>query len=414
MFVTVAVRAGALSASFLFTVVVARTLTLRDAGVFLTAVLVASAIATIARLGTDVQALRDAVPRSTASYRGGMIPRPRYRYLTRVCLLGSAVATLLSLLGVTIIFAGTEDFWPIVTVMLSLPAQALSILDSALIRASGSRSVGTVFEVGLTQAIGIVVLLALNAWSACTLQTTAAAYLAAQVINSAAARYLTYRRSVAPIDERSSLQLQDSFFIASNGVASYLLIWSPAMVAVWTFGAEEAALVVATLRYANLLSIPSAILSTAYLPEAASEWREGSQRAIQTLTTRYCILLLGSVGALTAGLFVLAPALMQAYGADYSDAHLLLRILALGAAFPAYCSLAGSLLAILGFSKSTNAMTAAVATTTFASGYAASLLGDLTIVALVSSIGQALLGAYFIVTLRRLTSIRLSPWAPRT
>lgn len=113
MFVTVAVRAGALSASFLFTVVVARTLTLRDAGVFLTAVLVASAIATIARLGTDVQALRDAVPRSRASYRGGMIPRPRYRYLTRVCLLGSAVATLLSLLGVTIIFAGTEDFWPI-------------------------------------------------------------------------------------------------------------------------------------------------------------------------------------------------------------------------------------------------------------------------------------------------------------
>jgi len=357
-----AFKAASLALSFALNIVVARILPIEQAGTFMTLLVLVPALSMAGRCGTDVFVLRYSRWGDVRGARIATIGMP-HAQLMKITLAGSVLIALAGAVGMIPfgpLFSESSGVSPlfVLPLLASVPFNAVSVLNSAVLRAAGKFRLSPFLELGLAQGVAMVAVLpislvAANLFLALSLASLVGWAVAAAVsvvaVRSATAEFGTHEEPV---------RVWPLVWITIGGITFYAWTWLPAFAA-WLFlGAAEAGIVVAILKYVALLNLVQVIQVNSLLPRVASLQSAARLTEITRLVRRQLMHAAPLNACIAIGLALLAQPLMQVYGPTYAENS---RLLALSAiAFGLMWSVFGLVVpvtAVLGEAKLTTIWT---------------------------------------------------------
>lgn len=329
-------RAVTLALALAYNVTIARALGAHDAGPVFTAVIVVTLVAMVGRLGSDLYVLKHA---SALRARGRLtFVDLRWGWLRRLCWSCSAVAALV-VLGAALLANRLSDGGSALAAVLpwfalSIPFQCSSILNSALLRAVDRSAAGAFAEVGLSQGLAMLGLLALWATSHATPTTAALAFLGGSVLT---AIWSTWRVRTADVPPgvgnrlgRVDGALGEMTRMMASSTLFYTMTWMP-VGALWFFSTSASiSLFTVAARFPNLLNLIPNVQITAAVPRLATRYHSDDIAGVNAGLARLNRSAAAVAVPATLVLMLGAPLVMAAFGPDFGDGVGALRVLCLG------------------------------------------------------------------------------------
>jgi len=333
--VVLAARCAAILVSFLLTVVVARVLSVDEAGVFFVLFTTVTIVATFGRYGVDTLVMK-------LLSGSGAIHRDILSAFGLVALASSLGGTLLA---VGLVGTGYGRLSPIALVALGLtvPALAFAVVAGSILRASGRLVTGVMAELGSVPGLTITVLATMSLVSPLSLEIVLLAFAGAAIASAAWSTVIAVgelRRQRPEADAVDVTRFKD--FVRENArsltmlmlssLLFYAVVWAPifALTAAGQFA--EVTYFTLAMRLASFLAlIPS--IQVAYLaPEFARLYYArsiGELNALARRTTRRALAIVAGPAILLVA--AAEPIVSVLFGADLGAVAEPTRVLVLGA-----------------------------------------------------------------------------------
>ena len=331
----VGARAASIFASFVLTIVVARTLGLEASGLFFLVLSAVAGVATFGRFGTDNLALK-------LVGGGGSQARHDVWRLVKIAAAASVVGTC-GAFGVAIAVRGElPGIGPAVLAAAASAVipQALSVLAGSVLRARGRIALGTTAELGSTPALAAIAIVAAGAVGDVTLDGAITSLTIASWITGAwsllamhgslRARHDDAR--LPPATVPSGIALGSLSAMMGTSLIFYVLTWVPVFLLSAAGAFEAVSLYTASARLVGFITLIPAIQVSYLAPRFAQLYQARELPILNRLAGRSALVALG-LSAVPSTLLVVAPGfvLEVTYGVDFRAAAPAVVLLSLGA-----------------------------------------------------------------------------------
>lgn len=315
-------RAFSLAATFLLSIVVARNLSISDAGEFFLFVTTVFALSTFSRLGVDNLALK--LGNSNKS-----IDKEKLKASLFLAIMLSLITSMifLAFLLFSVLFFENVSLIVKVAVSSTVLSICLFLICSALLRAKGYISSGSFLELGLvplTSSLSILILKTLNLLN---LSTALLAFsLSTWIAASLSIVYLFEHFKIVKTKKiRRHLTDKQHLFSLSNTMFSNLLLfgvtWAPLFLLSLAGNEESAALYYVAVRFANIVGLMPSIQGSYLGPKFSKFLQENEISKLNSLTKTSSNRVLVFGVFLSLGISIMAWLLIPSlYGRNFHDA----------------------------------------------------------------------------------------------
>lgn len=379
----IAARGISLVLNLCLAVVIARLVGPAASGAFFLAYATANLAGMIGRSGTDVWAMKTLPPMFHAGRTQEFANE--LKSLRRQSWLGSGVAGMaLLLFAVALLVIDRDNMfaWSLLFVAPSVPIVSAAILNSSALRASNKISLGAFAEVGMSQGIVIVGLLAVSRLTDVPETLPAVLYALATAITLAASHRWT--SSALPPDAWSEAraspierpQQRAMLHMMTSGVLFFLMTSMPLFILGLASTSDEVGIYNAATRAATVLAIIPALQVTYLIPRVSRTMGEGDTHQTNVYLRRAVRQASVVMSVALVVILVGADTIMGIFGEDFSSGKTVLVILALGQALVIALGNVNPIMSLVGLERaSARIMAVLVAVTAIPMAIASSQLG---------------------------------------
>lgn len=359
-------RAVTLGLGLIFNVVVARALGPDAAGDFFAALVVATLLGMVGRLGSESYALR--LVSAAPSGQPSAAPGAESIALARIAVIGSLAAGAFCAsvlgLGATAARPASDLGLHLLILAASVPLASVALLNSAILRGLGRTVSGAFAELGLTQGLAAGLLAAASLGHTLSPAFASVAYVMAAGVTAAWSTWRLRRFWRARMNRPApagyvAVPWRELLHMMGTSVLFFGLTWVPIMALWLTSTSAAVAEYTAAFRYASVLLLVPTIQVTYTIPRIGHAYPRGDIQGVNSILRR--VNRQAAVVAAVAAVFITLAAapLLEVFGPEFRAAETTLRILVLAQVGIVLAGMVNPLMLILGLEKQAMALTLA-------------------------------------------------------